>query len=285
MRTTYGVGLRPPRQSSSPCGCRIKVWAVPRSPRVALMHSYCPMITFLRRRRSGSFMNSFAIYWFHSLLYSVEVLYSCLNMIPVFLVASYACHPLLLTTIMSQLSPKPTADPLLPLSRPESNDRNHDNSGDQEISGSLQNTRPTGRVLDDLPNFTYDPDEQSRDPLDSWPGKVEMRPRRRSTLLSSLFRGNQPHRSFFGDNVKDDEAGPGAVEKRQASKPFDNARRLSKTAVSAMKDKVPLPGVPWKQKRSLSQSANSRARAHIFILSSLYLAHLTNSPSSFYSGS
>jgi hypothetical protein len=188
---------------------------------------------------------------------------------------------------MSQVSPKPTVDPLLPLSRPDnslSNDRNHDNSGDQEISDSLQNTRPSDRVLDDLPNFTYDLDEQSRDPLDSWPGKVEMRPRRRSTLLSSLFRGNQPHRSFFGDNVQDDEAGPGAVEKRQASKPFDNARRLSKTAVSAMKDKVPLPGVPWKQKRSPSQSANSRARAHIFVLSSLYLAQLTNSPSSLSSG-
>jgi len=206
-----------------------------------------------------------------------------LNMIP-FLVASYACQPLLLTTIMSQVSPKTTLDPLDPLSRPDhsrSNDRNPGDSGNQEMSGSLQNPRPSGRVLDDLPNFTYDLTEQSRDPLDSWPGQVEMRPRRRSALLSSLFRGNQPHRSFFGDNVRNDEAEPGAVEKNQASKAFDNARRLSKTAVSAVKDKVPLPTVPWKQKRTLSQSGNSRARAHIFVLPSLYLAQLTGSPSSF----
>jgi hypothetical protein len=179
---------------------------------------------------------------------------------------------------MSQVSPKTTADALLPLSRPDrsqSNDRNRGDSGDQEMSTSLQNPRPSGQVLDDPPNFTDDLIEHSRDPLDSWPGQVEMRPRRRSALLSSLFRGNQPHRSFFGNNVKDDEAGPDAVEKNQASKAFDSARRLSKTAVSAMKDKVPLPPVPWKQKRSLSQSANSRARAHISILSSFYLAQLT----------
>jgi len=190
---------------------------------------------------------------------------------------------------MSQVSPKTTADALIPLSRPDrsqSNDRNCGDSGDQEMSRStsLQNPRPSGQVFDDLPNFTYDFIEHPRDPLDSWPGQVEMRPRRRSALLSSLFRGNQPHRSFFGNNVKDDEAGPGAVEKNQTSKAFDNARRLSKTAVSAMKDKVPLPPVPWKQKRSLSQSANSRARAHIFILSSFYLAQLTSSPSSFFFG-
>ena len=167
---------------------------------------------------------------------------------------------------MSQVSPKTTADPLLPLSRPDPSRSNDRHSGNQEMSSPLQNPRPSGRVLDDLPNFTYDLTEQSRDPLDSWPGQVEMRPRRRSALLSSLFRGNQPHRSFFGDNAKIDDAEPGAVEKNQASKAFDNARRLSKTAVSAMKDKVPLPTVPWKQKRSLSQSGNSRARAHIFAL-------------------
>lgn len=196
-------------------------------------------------------------------------------------------QPLLLTPIMPQVSPKTTADALLPLSRPErlqSNDRNSGDSGDQEMSTSLplQNPRPSGQGLDDLPNFTYDFIEHSRDPLDSWPGQVEMRPRRRSALLSSLFRGNQPHRSFFGNNVKDDEAGPGAVEKNQASKAFDNARRLSKTAVSAMKDKVPLPPVPWKQKRSLSQpeSANSRARAPIFSFSLHSTSH--SSPSSFF---
>jgi len=177
-------------------------------------------------------------------------------------------NSLLFTTIMSQVSPKTIANPLLPLSYSEehsqSNDTSRGNSGDQETSDSpgSPRPRPSRGVLDDLPNFTYDLTEQSRDPLDSWPGQVEMRPRRRSTLLSSLIRGNQPHRSFFGDNVKEDDSEPTAAEKSQASKAMDNARKLSKTAVSTFKEKVPLPALPWKPKRSLTESANSRARAH-----------------------
>jgi hypothetical protein len=158
---------------------------------------------------------------------------------------------------MSQISLKETADPPPPSSHP--NDMHRGESGDQGTSDLLQSPRPSRRVLDNLKDFTYDPIEQSRDPLDTWPGQVEMRPRRRSTLLSSLIRGNQPHRSFFGE---DDESEPTAAVKNQLSRPLNNARRLSKTAVSALKEKVPLPPLPWKQKRSLSQSANSRARAY-----------------------
>jgi hypothetical protein len=159
---------------------------------------------------------------------------------------------------MSQVSPKATANTSPPSSHP--NDMHRGEGGDQGTSDSLQSP-PSRRVLDNLPDFTYDLAEQSKDPLDSWPGQVEIRPRRRSTLLSSLIRGNQPHRSFFGDTVKDEESEPTAAVKNQASNPLYNARRLSKTAVSALKERVPLPPLPWKQKRSPSQSANSRARA------------------------
>src|SRR6266566_7622588 len=108
---------------------------------------------------------------------------------------------------MSQISPKSTANPLPPSSSHSPNDTHHSESGDQGTSDSLESPRlgPSRRVLDNLPDFSYDIAEQSKDPLDSWPEEVEMRPRRRSTLLSSLIRGNQPHRSFFGDNVKDDD--------------------------------------------------------------------------------
>jgi hypothetical protein len=170
---------------------------------------------------------------------------------------------------MSQVSPKMIASPLLPLSYPsehsQSNDTTSGNGNDQETSTSVQSSRPSPRVLDSLPDFTYDLTEQSRDPLDSWPGQVEMKPRRRSTLFSSLIRGNQPHRSFFGDNVKDDESEPAGAERNQASKALHNARRLSKTAASALKENVPLPASPWKQKRSPTQSENSRAREHTSI--------------------
>jgi hypothetical protein len=174
-------------------------------------------------------------------------------------------HSLFSTTIMSQISPKSTANPLPPSSHPP-NDTHRSDGGDQGTSDPLESPRPSRRVLDNLPDFSYDIAEQSRDPLDSWPGEVEMRPRRRSTLLSSLIRGNQPHRSFFGDNVTakdgDDESEGTAGIKRRASKPLNDARRLSKTAVSVLKEKVPaVPSLPWKPKRSLSQSANSRARA------------------------
>jgi hypothetical protein len=161
---------------------------------------------------------------------------------------------------MSQISPKSTANPVPPSHPP--NDNTH--PGDQGTSGSLESPQPTRRALDNLPDFSYDMAEQSKDPLDSWPGEVEMRPRRRPTLVSSLIRGNQPHRSFFGDDVKDDRKDDDESEgtaglKRRASKPLNDARRLSKTAVSVLKEKV--PAVPWKPKRSPSQSANSRARA------------------------
>lgn len=162
---------------------------------------------------------------------------------------------------MSQISPKPTPKPTPPSLHPP-NDGHRGGGAYQEPSKSLDSPRPSRRVLDNLPNFSYDIDEQSKDPLDSWPREVEMRPRRtRSTLLSSFIRGNQPHRSFFGDNVNDDdnESEGTARVKRRASNPLNDARRLSKTAVSALKEKV--PAVPWRPKRSLSQSANSRARA------------------------
>ncbi|KAI0305019.1 hypothetical protein BC826DRAFT_1100753 [Russula brevipes] len=164
---------------------------------------------------------------------------------------------------MSQVSPKSNPTPFLPSSYPSetlrSNDMDRGDSGEQDVSDSLHARRPSLQVLDNLPDFSYDPTEKPRDPLDSWPGQVEMRPRRRSTILSSLIRGNQPHRSFFGDNLSDDESEPTATAKNQAPNPLDNARRLSKTAVSALREKVPLPTVPWRQKRSPSQSANSRA--------------------------
>ena len=183
---------------------------------------------------------------------------------------------------MSQVSPKTTACHL-PISCPSEHSRSNDatcgDSADQETSNSLQSTRPSRRVLDDLPDFTYDPTEQSRDPLDSWPGQVEMKPRRKSTILSSLLRRNQPHRSFFGGN--DDESEPttqaAAAENNEASKALHNARRFSKTAASALKEKFPLPATPWKQKRSPTQSNNSRTRAHTFVPLSLYFVQLTSS--------
>lgn len=172
---------------------------------------------------------------------------------------------------MSQVSPKTTASPLLPISYPSEHSRSNDatcgDGRDQGTSNSPQGSRPSRRVLDDLPDFTYEPTEESRDSLDSWPGQVEMKPRRRSTILSSLIRGNQPHRSFFGD--KDDESEPAtqasAAKKNEASKALHNARRFSKTAASVLKEKVPLSASPWKQKRSPTQSVNSRTRAHTFI--------------------
>jgi hypothetical protein len=131
---------------------------------------------------------------------------------------------------MSQVSPKSNPTPFLPSSYPSetlrSNDMDRRDSGEQDVSDSLHGRRPSLQVLDNLPDFSYDLTEKPRDPLDSWPGQVEMRPRRRSTILSSLIRGNQPHRSFFGDNLGDDESEPTATEKNQAPNPLDNARRL-----------------------------------------------------------
>jgi hypothetical protein len=169
---------------------------------------------------------------------------------------------------MSQVPPKATASPLLPISHPsqQSNDAACGDGSDQERSNSLQSSRPSRRILDDLPEFTYDPTEGSRDPLNSWPGQVEMKSRRRSTIFSSLIHGNQPHRSFFSD--KDDESElatqAATAEKNEVSKVLHNARKFSKTAASALKEKVPLPVSPWKQKRSPTQSDNSRTRAHPF---------------------
>lgn len=222
------------------------------------------MTIFLQRRRFGSFMNSLMI--FVCLLLGTVAVFSrkncSLEYDRSFLVAILivCIHSLFSTTIMSQISPKSIANPFPPSSHPP-NDKHRGESGDQGTSDPLESPRPSRPVVDNLPDFSYDIAEQSKDPLDSWPEEVEMRPRRRSTLLSSLIRGNQPHRSFFGDNVKDgnDESEGTAGVKRRASKPLNDARRLSKTAVSALKEKV--PAVPWKPKRSLSQSANSRARA------------------------
>jgi hypothetical protein len=170
-------------------------------------------------------------------------------------------------TTMSQAFSKSTASvlPSSSLSGPlRSDDTNHGGNNSQGASDPLQSPRSSRRVLDKPPDFTYDLDEQSRDPLDSWPEQVEINPRRRSTLLSSLIRGNQPHRSFFGHNGNDDDSEPTAIaEGNQASNPFGNARKLSLTAMSALKERVPLP---WRQRRSPSQSANSRARTHAFPL-------------------
>lgn len=140
-------------------------------------------------------------------------------------------------------------------------------SGDvnKPTSGSAPSARRPSRTLSDLPGFSYDPDGRSRDPLDSWPERVEVKPRRRSIIPSSLVRrGNQPRRSFFGgsNNATRDDSEPTTSESTQPVNALDNARRLSKTAataVSALKEKVMLPAVPWKQKRSASQSENSRA--------------------------
>jgi hypothetical protein len=131
--------------------------------------------------------------------------------------------------------------------------------------GSPPSPRRPSRTLDDLPGFSYDLDGHSRDPLDSWPERVEVKPRRRSTLLSSLVRGNRPRRSFFGssdDNATQDDSEPATSESNRPINPPANTRSLSKTAVtavSALKEKVLLPAVPWKQKRTVSQSENSRA--------------------------
>jgi uncharacterized membrane protein YjjP (DUF1212 family) len=163
---------------------------------------------------------------------------------------------------MSQISPKSTANRLpspLPSEKslPDDTDRSGNNC--QKLTSR--------RVLDNSSDFTYDLDEQSRGRLDSWPEQVEIKPRRRSTLLSSLIRGNQPRRSFFGgDNGNDvDDSEPiAAAENNRAFNPLGNARKLSVTAMSALKEKVPHPAIPWKQKGSPSQSANSRARTYAF---------------------
>jgi len=55
MQSIFGVDLRPPRRSNSPCGFPIKAWAAINFLRVALTHSYCPQIIFPQRRRSGRF--------------------------------------------------------------------------------------------------------------------------------------------------------------------------------------------------------------------------------------
>lgn len=136
---------------------------------------------------------------------------------------------------------------------------------DKPTGGSPPSPRRPSRTLSDLPGFSYDLDGHSRDPLDSWPERVEVKPRRRSIILSSLVRrGNQPRRSFFGgsNNATQDDSEPATSEGDQPVNPLVNARRLSKTAltaVSALKEKVMIPVVPWKQKRSASQSENSRA--------------------------
>jgi hypothetical protein len=227
---------------------------------MALTRSCYLMIIFLQRRRFGSFMNSLMMLCV-SLLGTVAV-FSSGRTVVLNMIALGCHHSLFSTTIMSQISPKSTANPLPPSSHPPNDTHSGDESGDQGTSDSLEDPR-SRRVLDNLPDFSYDIDEQSKDPLDSWPEEVEIKPRRRSTLISSLIRGNQSHRSFFGDSVKDrddDDGSEGTAGlKRRASKPLNDARRLSKTAVSALKERV--PAVPWKPKRSPSQSANSRARA------------------------
>ena len=169
---------------------------------------------------------------------------------------------------VSQVSPGPTTDPLvgsLPSDTQESSADSGGSVNKRKTDGSSPSPR-SRRALGDLPGFSYDPDGHSRDPLDSWPERVEVRPRRRSTLLSSLVRGNQPRRSFFRDSTShdDSEPEPAASESNQAVNPLDNARRLSKTAVSALKENL-LPAVPWKQKRSTSESENSRACTSCFI--------------------
>ena len=136
---------------------------------------------------------------------------------------------------MSQISPKSTANPVPPHPPNDNTHRGASESGDQGTSGSLESPQlgPSRPALDNLPDFSYDITEQPKDPLDSWPGEVEMRPRRRPTLISSLIRGNQTHRSFFGDSsVKDAadrddvESGGTAGLKRRVSKPLNDARRL-----------------------------------------------------------
>ncbi|KAI9461023.1 hypothetical protein BJY52DRAFT_1211344 [Lactarius psammicola] len=170
---------------------------------------------------------------------------------------------------MSQVSLSPTTNPLVDSSPSNDTQASSADSGaisgtvDQRTGESSPSPRHPRRASDDLPGFSYDPEGHSRDPLDSWPERVEVRSRRRSTLLSSLVRGNQPRRSFFGDNAsRHDDSEPAALSENnnKVINPLaDNARRLSKTAVSTLKEKVMLPAVPWKQKRSTSQSENSRA--------------------------
>ncbi|KAI9436777.1 hypothetical protein BJY52DRAFT_1385866 [Lactarius psammicola] len=170
---------------------------------------------------------------------------------------------------MSQVSLSPTTNPLVDSSPSNDTQASSADSGaisgtvDQRTGESSPSPRHPRRASDDLPGFSYDPEGHSRDPLDSWPERVEVRSRRRSTLLSSLVRGNQPRRSFFGDNAsRHDDSEPAALSENnnKVINPLaDNARRLSKTAVSTLKEKVLLPAVPWKQKRSTSQSENSRA--------------------------
>lgn len=136
-------------------------------------------------------------------------------------------------------------------------------SVNERTSGSPPNPRRPRRDLDDLPDFSYDLDGHSRDPLDSWPERVEVKPRRRSTLLSSLVRGNQPRRSFFAGNATSshDDSELDTPESNKAVNPLNDARRLSKTAVSALKEKGLIPAVPWKQKRIPSQSTSENSRA------------------------
>ena len=172
---------------------------------------------------------------------------------------------------MSQVSLGSSTDPLvgsLPL-----DDTQASSAEGGALSGSVN--KSTGgsppsprsrRATDDLPDFSYDPDGHSRDPLDSWPERVEVRPRRRSAFLSSLVRGNQPRRSFFSDSTSHDDSEPAASEKNQDINPLGNVRVQSKTAVSTLKEKVLLPAAPLKQKRSTSQSENSRACMSCFFL-------------------
>ncbi|KAH9056914.1 hypothetical protein EDB87DRAFT_1833333 [Lactarius vividus] len=167
---------------------------------------------------------------------------------------------------VSHVSLVPTADPRVGSLPSNATQESSADSG--TLSGSVNkrtgesapSPRHPRRTLDDLPGFSYDPDGYSRDPLDSWPERVEVKPRRRSTLLSTLVRGNQPRRSFFGDNASLRDSEPAASsENNRPTNLLGNARRLSITAVSTLKEKVLLPAVPWKQKRSASQSDNSRA--------------------------
>jgi hypothetical protein len=176
------------------------------------------------------------------------------------------------------MSLESTADPLVGSLPSDDTRASSADSGapsvNERTSGSPPSPRRPRRDLDDLPGFSYDLDGHSRDPLDSWPERVEVKPRRRSTLLSSLVRGNQPRRSFFGGSnatsSQDDDDSELATtsESNQAVNPLNNARRLSKTAVSALKEKGLIPAVPWKQKRITSQSTseNSRACALFFLL-------------------
>ena len=183
-------------------------------------------------------------------------------------------HPLIsTTTVMSQASLEPASDTLMASVSPI--DAEASSANNSALSGSVVkrtgepplSPRPRRRALDDLQGFSYEPDGQSSDPLDSWPERVEVKPQRRSIILSSLSRGHQPRRSFFGDKTSRDDSESAASEKDEASNTLDNARRLSKTAASALTRKV-----SWKQKRSTSWSELENSRACTFILDMLTLS-------------